>query len=354
MNRGVLKIAVLYSELADYSIACLRELANTEETKVLLIHWPINAEAPFSFDLSFCDKSIIRDQITDSQLIAKVSKFNPDKILCSGWVDKGYLKVCRELKRSTITILAMDNHWRGSLKQQVAALLAHYTIKPYFDHAFVPGTPQTLFARKLGFNPSQITSGFYTADTLKFNQKNQEGEKYTGVKKIKRFLFLGRYVSHKGIFDLWDAFSKFRVDHPNWELWCVGTGEEFENRVESEGIKHFGFVQPDDLFPILEECNVYILPSHFEPWGVSVHEMAAAGFPMLLSDKIGSKEVFLKEGENGLVFKAGNSTSLLDAMCSMADKSEIQLKEMSAISNDLGMSVTPKKWVDSLLSITST
>ena len=213
--------------------------------------------------------------------MTKVSTFQPDLILSSGWMDKDYVEVCRKMRGQSVTVLSLDNHWTGSAKQQVARLVAPFTIRRAFAKAYVPGEEQRQYALRLGFEEGEIRTGFYSADTQKFD--GFYGQLSAGKKNAlpKRFLYLGRYVEHKGIFDLWSAFAKYRQAGGDWELWCVGTGDQYAQRVEGEGIRHFGFVQPSEMLPILEGCGVYILPSHFEPWGVSVHEMGVAGFPML-------------------------------------------------------------------------
>jgi glycosyltransferase involved in cell wall biosynthesis len=344
------KVLVLYSELAEYSIACFGQLKASGST-LMIVHWPINSEAPFWFDLSFLDEVYSRETLGAKELLNAVNCFAPDLIISSGWMDRGYVKVCKEWRNKIPVVLSMDNHWEGSFKQQIARLVAPFTIRKTFNRAFVPGEVQYQYALKLGFKSDQIETGFYSADTNKFDSFYQIG--FDSKKKAfpKRFLYLGRYTEHKGIFDLWSAFLKFKEKHPDWELWCVGTGDQFENRVEVDGIRHFGFVQPSELEPLLSETGVYILPSHFEPWGVSVHEMAVAGFPMILSDKIGSREAFLKEDENGKVFRSGDVDGLLDAMLWIGSQTESKLNQMGSKSHELGMKNTPQIWAEKLLSM---
>ncbi|MEZ4722069.1 MAG: glycosyltransferase family 4 protein [Flavobacteriales bacterium] len=342
------RVTILYSELADYTLACLKALV-AHEVDLLLIHWPINPEAPFQLDLSFCEH-YSRDTLTDTQLEEIVLKNNPGIILCSGWMDKGYVNVCKHFYKKIPTVLSMDNHWIGSWRQIFASMMAPFTIQRAFNAAFVPGAVQKQYALKLGFSENHVRTGFYSADVDRFWKYHTETEK---AKKLpKRFLYLGRYVKHKGIFDLWEAFRRFHQKHSDWELWCVGTGDQFDSRVESEGIRHFGFVQPDRMLPILRETGVYILPSHFEPWGVSVHEMAAAGFPMLLSDKIGAREAFLFDKENGAVFQSGSVESILSKMKWIAGKTDEELLQMSNRSHALGLMNTPGIWAEKLLSFT--
>lgn len=333
-------------------MACLRAL-HAAGARILLIHWPVNPEAPFQFDFSFCAAHHSRDQLDGGSLSRIVGDFSPDLILCSGWMDKAYVNLCRQWHGKVPTVLTMDNHWTGSLKQQVWRAMAPITVQRTFSHAFVPGEAQKAYALKLGFSADRVKTGFYTADTARFHSYYRETEGEKAAAFPKRFLYLGRYVRHKGIFDLWEAFQRFRLNHPDWELWCAGTGDQFENRVESQGIRHFGFVQPADLLPILQQTGVYILPSHFEPWGVSVQEMAVAGFPMLLSDRIGAREAFLAGERNGKTFGAGHVHELELAMRWMADQPVEKLLEMSKLSHALGMSNTPALWAEKVISFAS-
>ena len=66
------------------------------------------------------------------------------------------------------------------------------------------------------------------------------------LKKInfpKRFLFVGRYIKRKGLLDLWESFVQLQEESPNdWELWCVGKGPLYKDRIIHPKIKHFGFV----------------------------------------------------------------------------------------------------------------
>ncbi len=128
------------------------------------------------------------------------------------------------------------------------------------------------------------------------------------------------------------------------ELWCVGAGDEWDNKVEHEKIQHFGFVQPAELQKYIEQTSVYILPSKFEPWGVSVQEFAISGFPMIVSDAVGSGEKYLKE--NGFIFKAGDSGALKQVMMKFMKMNDKELIEMGKGSHKIGMSFTNKMWAE--------
>jgi glycosyltransferase involved in cell wall biosynthesis len=151
---------------------------------------------------------------------------------------------------------------------------------------------------------------------------------------------------------MWNSFIELQNEQPNdWELWCIGTGDEFDNKIEHDKIKHFGFVQPSEMEYYIKNTGVFILPSHFEPWGVVAHEFAAAGFPLILSDKIGAGIKFLDNGCNGFVFPAGNKEAIKDAFRKLIDSSENELLNMQKKSIELSLLITPEKWANTLMKL---
>jgi glycosyltransferase involved in cell wall biosynthesis len=345
-----LKVLILYTELADYFLACLKELENHVD-EIHVIHWPIRDEAPFIFKVP--DNVILHKKVSDQMELLSLSKMiNPSLILCSGWVDRNYLKIVKYYNQKTPTVLLFDNPWRGTFRQFMATLISPFTLKKIFTHCWLPGSRAKVFAQKLGFSDSQILTGLYSADTPKFSKFRNEFLDLKKVKFPKVFLYVGRYVKHKGLFELWNAFIELQNEDPSdWELWCLGTGEEFDNRILHPKIKHFGFIQPLEMNKYLSQSGIYILPSIYEPWGVSVHEMAAAGFPMLLSENVGSSEEFLEENINGYRFNSGNKLEIKQKLKKIINLKESDLLTMGNKSFNLSLKNSPKIWAEKLISL---
>jgi glycosyltransferase involved in cell wall biosynthesis len=342
------RLLILYTELAAYTLACLEKFCTLYPgATVLLIHWPVNKEAPFQFGMTSDVKAIPRDSLDQRSLLEKAESFSPDLILCSGWVDKEYVAVCKKYSGKIPTVLLMDNKWEGNLKQHLASLVSSATFIRNFSHAWVPGEAQKKFALKLGFIEKNIRTGFYSADTEHFSEV---GKKMSHQKKEKyphRFIYVGRYYDFKGVNEMWSAFEKLRRESKtDWELWCAGTGDIVPPAIE--GVRHFGFVQPSQLEELMKETSVFILPSKVEPWGVVVHEFAAAGFPLLLSDKVGAAEKFLEEGKNGFSFKAGDVNEIFTAMKKIMTMTPEQLLEMGEKSRQLASAITTETWARTL------
>ncbi len=340
------KLLILYTELAGYTLACLREL-DPLKIEVHLVRWQVNEEAPFDFiippNITFYEKS----SLDKKKLLALAERINPDSILCSGWMDKDYIHVVRKFSGKAITILTMDNKWEGTIRQQAARLVTKFTLTKYFNFIWVPGEKQKHFAQKLGFAANQIQTGFYSADVPFFREQYLANMEKKRSDFPHRMIYVGRYYDFKGIRELWNAFIEAKKEMNNdWELWCLGKGDV--PPIEHPSIKHFGFVQPAKMKSFISSCGVYVLPSHVEPWAVAVHEFAAAGFPLLLSENVGAASAFLTEGENGFIFETKDTASIGNALKKIMQMKNAELIEMGNASAQKALSITPKIWAEQL------
>jgi glycosyltransferase involved in cell wall biosynthesis len=340
------KLLILYTELANYTVACLREL-DAQKLDIHLVRWPINKEAPFQFVFPEGITVYERNNFTEAQLLELAEKISPDAILCCGWVDKAYVKICRKFSGKAVTILTMDNKWLGTFRQRAATVVARFMLKPVFRFIWVPGKPQKEFALKLGFRKENIRTGFYSADVPFFRKQYEENLLAKQQQFPHRIIYAGRYYSFKGVEELWDAFAQVKKEIPSdWELWCLGTGDL--KPAEHPAIKHFGFVQPGEMSSFVSKCGVYVLPSRVEPWGVAVHEFAAAGFPLLLSRNVGAASEFLLDGINGFSFEANNGGELKDALRKIMQKPDAELFGMAKASAEMALTITPASWAKTL------
>lgn len=341
-----MKFLFLYTEIAEYFLSCCNEL--TAHGEVHIVRWPINKEAPFQFQENNKLNIYSKSDYNSKQLKELVDIINPNVIICSGWIDKDYLKITKNYFRKIPTIMTCDTHWRGDFKQRIAMIVSRFTLLNIFSHAWVPGKIQKQYVLNLGFKEKNIETNFYSCDLKHFENIYQLQKTDKQNHFPKRFLFVGRYYDFKGINELWQAFIELQAEQPNeWELWCLGIGDV--KPIEHPKIKHFGFIQPRDLATYTAQTGVFILPSRFEPWGVVVHEFAASGFPLLLSNAVGAKQSFLENNKNGYEFKSQNVVDLKRVLKLIINLSEPELLEMSAYSNQLSKSISQTIWVNCLL-----
>lgn len=345
-------VLVLYTELAPYVLACLNALVEQGDVQVHLVRWPVNNEAPFQ--LVFHDRVTVHERaaFSDMGLVQLVQRIDPRMVIASGWVDKGYLQACAVAKEhGAVTVIALDTAWRGHWRQWANVVVSRWKLLRSFSHAWVTGAAQAEYARKLGFTRNRILTGFYSADTAHFLPVGERLLRARASEWPHRLLCVARYIPTKGHQLLCDAFTELcdSGDAGDWELWIAGTGELHEQVKASHSgrhprITHLGFKQPEEMGVIVEQAGAFVLPSTYEPWGVVVHEHACAALPLVLSSAVGASERFLREGENGFRFIAGDKSSLKTALRMLILSGDVELRTMGQRSMELGRAWSPARW----------
>lgn len=335
------RIVFLYSELAGYVLACLRALA--AERDVAVMHWPVNPEAPFALPAESPLGLRDRSGLSRADIAAWVDAQEPVALVVSGWMDADYVAVARRWRRRVPVVLTLDNPWRGDWKQWAAVLASPVHVRRVFNRVWVPGEPQRAFARRLGAGP--VAEGMYCADVHAFDAAWAERAPQ------QRLLYVGRYLPFKGVEELWAAFEEVAERHPGWELHAVGSGAGWDARRVHPAIVHHGFLQPEELAPLVASAAAFVMPSHKEPWGVVLHEMAAAGVPLIASDAVGAATRFLVDGENGYVFPAGDAAALAEAMERMITAGAAARAAMGERSRERALAWTPERWARTLMEL---
>ena len=73
---------------------------------------------------------------------------------------------------------------------------------------------------------------------------------------------------------------------------------------------------------------MFVLPSKYEPWGVSLHEMVSMGKPVLVSDNVGSSYCFVKNDVNGFIFSHKKNNDFKSKMKQLMKLSKQDLEKM--------------------------
>ncbi|MBS1652489.1 MAG: glycosyltransferase family 4 protein [Bacteroidetes bacterium] len=339
-------ILILYYELAGYTIACFEALSKKHDVNIHVVRYPTNAVAPFEIaETNNTIKYYNYTETNEKELENIFNLISPNLILCCGWGNKRYLNFCKKRSKKTPIAIAFDNQWLGTLKQYIGIFYFKLFLKKHFKYAFVPGKRQANFAEKIGFEKKFILSGFYSADVeLFYSYKKNTTNK-------KSFVFIGRYEPEKGIQLLCETFlNLFNAGFlQNWQLICAGKGTY--EIPKHEAIINYGFIQPKNLGTIIEQGTVLVLPSVFEPWGVVVHEFAAASFPLICSTNVGAADAFLINEKNGFLIIPNNYESLKNVLIKMSNFDSNQLNQMGNISKKLASVITPTTWAETIYNL---
>ena len=78
----------------------------------------------------------------------------------------------------------------------------------------------------------------------------------------------------------------------------------------TDRVRFLGIVNQSQLPSAYCAADFLALPSMFEPFGFVVNEAMLCGFPAAVSDRVGAKFDFVRQGEIGYVFPAGGVEEL--------------------------------------------
>ena len=81
-----------------------------------------------------------------------------------------------------------------------------------------------------------------------------------------------------------------------------------------DNIRYQGWLENERLIDYYFISNVFVLPAHWEPWGLVINEAMAAGKPVIVSDQVGCVDDLVIDGQTGLIVKSQSVNALFDAM----------------------------------------
>jgi glycosyltransferase involved in cell wall biosynthesis len=134
-----------------------------------------------------------------------------------------------------------------------------------------------------------------------------------------RVLSVGRLVPDKNLVALLEAFAEAGFAAGEAELELCGTGPldvDLNALAERLGVplRLHGYVAPDELPRLYGEAGVLALVSTYEPFGVTVREAAAAGLPLICSERAGAAGDVAVEGENALLVDPTDRAAITEAL----------------------------------------
>jgi glycosyltransferase involved in cell wall biosynthesis len=147
------------------------------------------------------------------------------------------------------------------------------------------------------------------------------------------FILIARMLYDKGIQEYIDAAEVVRNKYNNVVFHLVGDIDEgnptavtlqtINKWVERRIVKYHGKV--DNVIPLLEDVDVFVLPSYREGLSRSIIEAMAMELPIITTNVPGCRETVV-EYENGLLVRPHNVPDLINAITYMIENPEQRLK----------------------------
>jgi glycosyltransferase involved in cell wall biosynthesis len=219
--------------------------------------------------------------------------------------------------RSNLKRLAKQTFF-GGLEYFVSGVLACGSANlAYWRHYFGDRVP----AFRLNY---AVDNDFFRSRCVEAAVTREDLRNQLGLEKGRPIiLFASKLQQRKRCPDLLEAFLRLEAiyrDRPRPYLLIVGDGEErakLEERSKAAqpgDVRFLGFQNQNALPALFDLCDVFVLASVHEPWGLVINEVMNAGKPVIVSTEVGCQEDLVEDGVNGYVVQPGDIDALATAL----------------------------------------
>lgn len=254
---------------------------------------------------------------------AEIQRIDADVIWVHGWgnaysiagVVAGWSLGKRILLRGETHMQSLSPN-----KSRLRRMLHKLTIRNILSMAdafLAVGTANSNFYREHGISKDRIFMTPYVVDNERFQslarQSTINSESIRQSLSIRDdqpiVLYCAKLIDVKDPCTLIKAIGMLNGVEP--VLLMVGDGarremlEDLAKTVAPGRVRFVGFKNQSELPAYYAACDLFVLPSVFEPWGLVINEVMNAGKPVIASSCVGAVLDLIVPGLNGDVFEAG-------------------------------------------------
>ncbi|MDO8812847.1 MAG: glycosyltransferase family 4 protein [Gallionella sp.] len=321
--------AVLHSFLKEHISAC------AEQWAVKIVSAPVDTELLRDLKASFVPLAIERkvspwrDLLVLIQLVMLFRRERFDLVhsimpktgllsMLAAWL----AGVSNRVHTFTGQVWANKRGWRRQVLKQFDKLIVLFA-----THILVDSPSQRDFLVSEGVLPQGkgIVIGYGSicgVDAYRFRPDLQTKKAVRAELGISLeqtvILFLGRLNRDKGMLELAAAFDNIAAHHTDVVLLLVGAEEDVTfahiQKIcgkHSDRLRRINFTPNPERY--MATADIFCLPSHREGFGQVIIEAGASGVPTVASRIYGITDA-IEESKTGLLFPAGNTTALTQAL----------------------------------------
>lgn len=288
-------------------------------------------------------------------VFCRLVKYSPEIVILGGYQHPSSLLtlIYAKLFKKNIIIWCESNKY-----DQRSYLILKEAYKRWFvrncDAYIAPGRASVEYLGLLGANPEKVRIAANAVDNDYFRQacaKYRDAKE--GLKKSKGYpgkliLYVGRLSDQKGVFDLLEAFRIISARSPDSGLLLVGSGDK-ERRYKDfclinnlRNVFFEGFIHQEELPFYYAIADVFVLPTHSDPWGLVLNEAMACSLAVISSDAAGAAHDLIVNGENGYIFKNGDIKQIVSCLEDVLGDEEKRIK-MGKVSSEIIKDYSPFK-----------
>lgn len=304
-----------------------------------VIEWDVPLTEGYDYQFLDCSGSKQWKNIFQQPIAKNITKLlesgNFDAVWVHGWAWFCSLQVIFAAEKLNIPVLLRgeSNGLEETdyfIKKNVKKVFLNFLFKKVSAFLYV-GNLNRQFYRNYGIDESKLFPVPYAVNNDFFEA--QEKLAKTNRENLKKalnldpnrpiILYAAKLIDVKRPQDLLSAYrllSPDGIQEPDPYLIFVGDGvlrASLENTARETGwqsIRFLGFKNQSEMPAMYDLCDIFVLPSGFEPWGLAINEVMNAGKAVVISDRVGCASDLVLDGQNGAIFPVGDVVSLAKSM----------------------------------------
>lgn len=262
-------------------------------------------------------------------LSKKIVKFNPDVVLAGHFRTRMSVDACRAKKELRFPLM-----FHTALHLDMEAELSELTVKHLMmgDALWVNTSYERDALIKRGIDEAKILElgvGVNPEDFKDGNGKRVR-DRY-GICRSPLVLFVGRKEKDKGIVTVIEAMELVWKMMPDAKLILAGAcTRAFEKRLMAEfaekrhqSVISLDVLTDEDKRDFYDACDLFVMPSKVESFGIVYLEAWMAGRPVIGAD-IGSSRSVIADGEDGYLVAFGDADALAKRIVYLLENPQVR------------------------------
>lgn len=145
----------------------------------------------------------------------------------------------------------------------------------------------------------------------------------------RRAIAVGRMERQKGFDTLVDVWNIVVRHHPDWRLDIYGEGplhRELQDKIDAYGLTDIVTLcgVSDNISERYAEHSLHLMPSRYEGLPMTLIEAQSCGLPSVAFNfRYGASDI-IRDGENGLLVRQGDTPAFKDAVLKMIEHPELR------------------------------
>ncbi len=273
--------------------------------------------------------TVLKEWIKGGKIVRWLASHGIRVVVLFGYNDVARIRIVRwAAARGVLCFVFGDSNIRCDCAKGLTAILKRTYVPWILRQAagvFHCGQLGREYFLRYGVPPSRLYAFPYEPDYEAFASPGTDAcsearRRYSLTEGRHYLLYSGRMIAAKRPDLLLDAFKRIALDRPEWDLVMVGDGPLRSELQDAAGgsvgdrVHWIGFIDdPGKLAALYAICDVFVLPSDYEPWGVVLTE-AATHLALVASSVVGAAAEVILDGVNGRIFPQGDTAGLREAL----------------------------------------